>query len=112
VGFIARIWKSYQELPADEKQNWPPKNDIEELVLCVVYRPLPTFLDKVVRKLEPILAFVEDQVKRSRTDRVFSTFTDSGKIQEYRERVQRAIRLFEVSPVAIVLYLLIELSPR
>ena len=73
---------------------------------------LHTFLDKLVRKLEPILAFIEEQAKRSRTERVWNSRTDSGKIQEYRERVQGAIRLFEVSLVAIVLYLLIELSPK
>ena len=72
---------------------------------------LHTFLDKLVRKLEPILAFIEEQAKRSRTERVWNSRTDSGKIQEYRERVQGATRLFEVSLVA-VLYLLIELSAK
>ena len=114
---IAKIWKAYLELPADEKQNWPPKNDIEELVLCVVYPSPPylhTFFDKLIRELEPFLAFVEEQqVKRKKTaERVWNSLTDSDSGKEYRDRVHGAIRLFEVSLVVVVLYLLIELSPK
>ena len=77
-----------------------------------VYYLLRIFIDKFVRILEPILAFVEDQVKRSRTGRVLNNFTDrdSGKIQEYRERVQGAIRKFKVSLVARLCMHLIELA--
>ena len=103
--WITGIWKSYQELPADEKQNWPPKNDTKKLVSCIVYRLPHTFINKLIRILAQILGFVEDHVKRSRTDCVLNTFTNFGwKIQEHREHVQVAIQKFEVSLVAVALY--------
>ena len=74
-----------------------------------MYRLLRTFINKLVRILAQILGFVEDHVKRSRTDRVLSTFTDPRKIQEYRERVQGTIRNLEVSLVVRFYMHLIEL---
>ena len=79
--------------------------------LCILPY-LHAFFDKLFSKLVPFLAIVEEQqVKRSKPERVWTNLTDSdsGKI---RDRVHVAIRLFEVSLVVAVLYLLIELSPR
>ncbi|CAA7263498.1 unnamed protein product [Cyclocybe aegerita] len=92
---IAVAWKSYQRVGDPDK--WP--KDTAEMV------------ENLVTTLSSILDFVEGQVDRKRTIRVFYSIADVGKIKEYRERLQAAISKFQVSShlsIQDTLYLLLK----
>ncbi|KAJ3507991.1 hypothetical protein NLJ89_g6001 [Agrocybe chaxingu] len=81
VEIIAVAWKSYQR--AGDPDKWP--KDTADMV------------ETLVTTLSSILDFVEGQIERKRTIRVFYSIADVGKIKEYRERLQSAISKFQVS---------------
>lgn len=112
ASIIAAVWESYLRSP--NKEHWPPhelSSVIRDLVECVSgslshCRSVPhLFLD--CRTLDKIQDFLEDKIKRPKAIRFIHNVTDRGKVVEYRQRLEDAIKKFEVRNEAWLLSILI-----
>ncbi|KAF8958241.1 hypothetical protein BDZ97DRAFT_2078671 [Flammula alnicola] len=87
AALIAAVWRSYQV--SSDKDRWPPSE-------------LADVIDDLVSTLDSIQHFVEVQVSRNWFLRILFSVSDTGKIQEYRQRLAACVTKFEVSSHLVI----------